>query len=327
MTEASAPLVEVSSLAVHFSGRGNVLGRLFGRKQVVHAVNGVSFSIGRQEVLGLVGESGSGKTTTGRVLARLVTPTGGQVTLDGEDWLSVSGAALRQKRRNVQMIFQNPFASLDPKWTVERIVSEPLKTHETLTAADLRGRVAALLESVGLDPRLMTRYPHQFSGGQRQRIGLARAMALNPRLLIADEPVSALDVSVQAQILNLLAELKATHRLSMLFISHDLAVVRHVSDRVAVMYLGTLVEISDTATLYRLPRHPYTQALLSAIPDPTRRKDRKPIALTGEIPSPLNPPSGCVFHPRCPLAQTRCRQETPQLRSVTSGQQVACHLA
>ena len=330
MTDTAAtetPLVEATGLTVHFAGRGNLLGRLVGRKQVVHAVNGISFSIGRQEVLGLVGESGSGKTTTGRVLARLVPPTGGAVRLDGVDWLSLSGSALRQRRRDVQMIFQNPFASLDPKWTVERIVAEPLKTHERLTAPELRGRVAALLESVGLDPRLMTRYPHQFSGGQRQRIGLARAMALNPRLLIADEPVSALDVSIQAQILNLLAEFKARHRLSMLFISHDLAVVRHVSDRVAVMYLGTLVEIAETAALYRTPRHPYTQALLSAIPDPAKRKSRKTVALSGEIPSPLNPPSGCVFHPRCPMAQAICSQETPKLRPIAEGQYAACHFA
>jgi len=326
MTDAS-PLVEVNDLTVHFAGRGNVLGRLLGKGPVVHAVNGISFAIGRQEVLGLVGESGSGKTTTGRVLARLVPPTAGRVRLAGEDWLGLSGSALRRRRRDVQMIFQNPFASLDPKWTVERIVAEPLKTHERLGAPELRRRVASLLEGVGLDPRLMTRYPHQFSGGQRQRIGLARAMALNPQLLIADEPVSALDVSIQAQILNLLAELKSSHRLSMLFISHDLAVVRHVSDRVAVMYLGTLVEIAETKALYRSPRHPYTQALLSAIPDPARRKSRKPIGLRGEIPSPLNPPSGCVFHPRCPLAQAVCAQDTPKLRPLADGQWAACHFA
>ncbi len=326
MTDA-APLAEVSELTVHFAGRGNVLGRLLGKGPVVHAVNGISFSIGRQEVLGLVGESGSGKTTTGRVLARLVAPTGGRIRLDGEDWLGLSGTALRQRRREVQMIFQNPFASLDPKWTVERIVAEPLKTHERLSVPELRGKVASLLESVGLDPRLMIRYPHQFSGGQRQRIGLARAMALNPQLLIADEPVSALDVSIQAQILNLLAGLKASHRLSMLFISHDLAVVRHVSDRVAVMYLGTLVEIAETKALYRSPRHPYTQALLSAIPDPARRKSRTQIGLKGEIPSPLNPPSGCVFHPRCPMAQAICTKETPKLRSLADGQHAACHFA
>jgi oligopeptide transport system ATP-binding protein len=327
MTDAGTPLVEVSDLVVHFAGRGNVLGRLFGKGPIVHAVNGISFAIGRQEVLGLVGESGSGKTTTGRVLARLVPPTAGQVRLGGEDWLGLSGPALRRRRRDVQMIFQNPFASLDPKWTVERIVAEPLRTHERLVPGELRSRVAALLEGVGLDPRLMIRYPHQFSGGQRQRIGLARAMALNPQLLIADEPVSALDVSIQAQILNLLAELKASHRLSMLFISHDLAVVRHVSDRVAVMYLGTLVEIAETKSLYSTPRHPYTQALLSAIPDPAKRKSRKSVALSGEIPSPLNPPSGCVFHPRCPIAQAVCAQETPKLRPIAEGQFAACHFA
>ena len=326
MTDAM-PLAEVSDLTVHFAGRGSMLGRMFGKGPVVHAVNGISFSIGRQEVLGLVGESGSGKTTTGRVLARLVAPTAGRIRLDGEDWLGLSGSALRERRRDVQMIFQNPFASLDPKWTVERIVAEPLKTHERLTPVELRGKVASLLESVGLDPRAMTRYPHQFSGGQRQRIGLARAMALNPQLLIADEPVSALDVSIQAQILNLLAGLKASHRLSMLFISHDLAVVRHVSDRVAVMYLGTLVEIAETRALYRSPRHPYTQALLSAIPDPSRRKSRQPIGLKGEIPSPLTPPSGCVFHPRCPMAQAICAKETPELRPIADGQHAACHFA
>jgi oligopeptide transport system ATP-binding protein len=328
MTDAAAPLVEVSDLTVHFAGRGNLLGRLLGKGPVVHAVNGISFAIGRREVLGLVGESGSGKTTTGRVLARLVPPTSGRVRLAGEDWLKLEGPALRRRRRDVQMIFQNPFASLDPKWSVERIVAEPLRTHEKrLATAELRDRVATLLADVGLDPRLGSRYPHQFSGGQRQRIGLARAMALNPRLLIADEPVSALDVSIQAQILNLLQDLKARHALSMLFVSHDLAVVRCICDRVAVMYLGTLVEIAETKLLYRAPRHPYTQALLSAIPDPQRRRSRQRIQLSGEIPSPINPPSGCVFHPRCAKAQAICAVERPLLRRLDDGRVAACHFA
>ena len=274
-----------------------------------------------------MGESGSGKSTTGKVIARLIPASAGQVRLDGEDWLAFAGDALRRRRRDVQMIFQNPYASLDPRWSVFHIVAEPLVTHRVVARRALRQRVSELLDAVGLDPSHAQRYPHQFSGGQRQRIGLARALALDPKLLVADEPVSALDVSVQAQILNMLQAIQRRYALSILFISHDLSVVRFVCDRVGVMYLGEMVELAETAVLFREPRHPYTQALLAAIPEPTTRRRRTLVPIEGEIPSPIDPPSGCRFHPRCPRAEAICREQKPTFRELAPGHHGACHFA
>jgi len=314
----------VRNLTKHFPVRQDLFNTLFGDKQVVHAVDNVSFNIGREETFGLVGESGSGKSTTGRLIARLTEPTSGGVTLDGVDWFALDRRELRRRRRDVQMIFQNPFASLDPRWTVQSIVAEPLATHGVATGAELRRRVAELLVAVGLEPSHAQRFPHQFSGGQRQRIGLARALALSPKLLIADEPVSALDVSVQAQILNMMQEIQQRYRLSVLFISHDLSVVKYICDRVAVMYLGEVVEVTETDTLFRAPLHPYTQALLAAIPEPTTKR-RTFAAIEGEIPSPIHPPSGCRFHPRCPRAQALCSQKAPAFEEHAPGHWAACH--
>ncbi|MEQ9815297.1 MAG: ATP-binding cassette domain-containing protein [Azospirillaceae bacterium] len=317
--------MQVEGLVKLFAVRRGLLEAFSRPRTFVHAVNGVDFTIARREKFGLVGESGSGKSTTGKLVARLLEPTGGSVRLDGEDWLTISGSALRRRRRDVQVIFQNPFLSLNPRWSVESIVAEPLATHQVLPRHEVRDRVVTLLREVGLDPRQMRRYPHQFSGGQRQRIAIARALALNPMLLVADEPVSALDVSVQAQILNLLARVGAEHDLGMLFISHDMSVVRHLCDRVGVMYLGRLVEVAETRAIFREPRHPYTRSLLAAVPVPGKRQRFEP--LQGEIPSPLAPPSGCVFHTRCPIATERCRVEVPLSREVAGGHRVACHHA
>ena len=325
MTSDTTPLLRVDGLRKVFAARRSFLEHLAGAKRVVYAVNGITFSIGQQETFGLVGESGSGKSTTGKLIARLIKPTAGEVDLAGESWLSLPPGQLRHRRREVQMIFQNPFLSLDPRWSAERIVAEPLVTHGKVPRHARRQRVAELLRAVGLNPSHAHRYPHQFSGGQRQRIGLARALASQPRLLIADEPVSALDVSVQAQILNLLRQVKRDYQLSMLFISHDLSVVRHICDRVGVMYLGLLVEVTDTSTLFRRPQHPYTQALLSAIPLPSADRRRRFVPLQGEIPSPIDPPSGCHFHPRCPRAGARCSATAPALRELAPGHSVACH--
>ncbi len=316
----------IRNLTKHFPVRQDLFRSLFGEKLVVHAVDDVSFHIGREETFGLVGESGSGKSTTGKLIARLIEPTAGQVSLDGVDWFALSPSELRRRRRDVQMIFQNPFASLDPRWTVQSIVAEPLVTHGVASRAEVRQRVAELLLSVGLDPTHAQRFPHQFSGGQRQRIGLARALALNPKLLIADEPVSALDVSVQAQILNLMQELQRRYHLSVLFISHDLSVVKYVCDRVAVMYLGKVVEVAATLELFRTPLHPYTEVLLAAIPEPTTKR-RTFEAIEGEIPSPIHPPSGCRFHPRCPRAESICGREEPEFRELAPGHWGACHFA
>ena len=324
---AVSPLLEVDALTKHFPVRRNMATALLGKRRVVHAVDGLTFSIGREETFGLVGESGSGKSTTGKVIARLIPASAGQVRLDGEDWLALSGNALRRRRRDVQMIFQSPYASLDPRWSVFHIVAEPLVTHRVVPRRALRQRVSELLDAVGLDPSHAQRYPHQFSGGQRQRIGLARALALDPKLLVADEPVSALDVSVQAQILNMLRAIQRRYALSILFISHDLSVVRFVCDRVGVMYLGEMVELAETAVLFREPRHPYTQALLAAIPEPTTRRLRTMVPIEGEISSPIDPPSGCRFHPRCPRAEAICRQEKPAFRELAPGHHGACHFA
>ncbi len=321
-------LVTVTDLEVHFPIRsGMVLGRQIG---AVRAVDGISFEIRRGETLGLVGESGSGKTTAGRAILRLIEPTGGRVELDGIDVGRASPDELRKLRRRMQMVFQDPYSSLNPRRNVGNIVAEPLKVHRIVQGRDLDARVAELLDLVGLPPGSSGRYPHEFSGGQRQRIGLARAVALNPDLVIADEPVSALDVSIQAQILNLLQDLQQRLSLTYLFIAHDLAVVRHVADRIAVMYLGMLVELADADELITQPLHPYTRSLLSAvpIPDPVVEASRERIILRGDLPSPSSPPPGCRFHTRCPYVQPeRCADEVPALRPITGGHLAACHYA
>ncbi|MBM4195718.1 MAG: dipeptide ABC transporter ATP-binding protein [Gammaproteobacteria bacterium] len=316
-------LLEVRELSKHFTARGGLFRRA---GAPVKAVDGVSFTLARGETLGLVGESGCGKSTLGRAILRLHEPTAGEVWLDGENVTALSGDALLEHRRCMQIIFQDPYASLNPRRTVAQAIREPLEVHRIGTPVERERRVDELLDVVGMRSSARNRYPHEFSGGQRQRIGIARALALDPALIVADEPVSALDVSVQSQVLNLIANLQRERGIAFLFISHDLAVIQHVSDVVAVMYLGRFVEMAPAAELYRRPRHPYTQALLSAVPqpDPARRAGR--IVLQGDIPSPTDPPPGCPFHPRCPLAVDRCRGEVPALRAVAEGVSVACHL-
>ena len=329
------PLLEVRDLVVRFPLPA---AGLFARgREAVQAVGGVSFSLRRGQTLGLVGESGCGKSTTGRAVLQLVRPASGSVLFDGlpihEWWVRRGGrwawdARLHGLRRRMQMIFQDPFASLNPRMTVEAILAEPLRNFGLVAGRERRTRIQRLLEAVGLDPRFIRRYPHEFSGGQRQRIGIARALALEPELVVADEPISALDVSIQAQILNLLARLREELGLTMIFIAHDLAAVRHVSDRIAVMYLGRIVEEADSQTLVATPRHPYTQALISAVPlpDPARERSRARIVLEGELPSPVHPPAGCPFHTRCPLREERCTREVPRLAEIAPGHTVACHL-
>ncbi len=314
--DVNGELVRVRGLFKHFPVAGS--------DDVVRAVDGVTFEIYRGETLGLVGESGCGKSTVGRCLLRLIEPTRGEVYFEDQNILEQRGRDMRALRREMQIIFQDPYASLNPRLRVRDIVAEPLVVHGVGEKAERRERVAELLRKVGLDPDYMNRYPHEFSGGQRQRIGIARALALNPKLIVADEPVSALDVSVQAQVINLLEDLQAEFKLTYLFISHGLAVVEHISDRVAVMYLGRIVEIASAADLYANPLHPYTRALLSAIPvpDPTRKRER--IVLTGDVPTPINPPSGCRFHTRCPEAIPECSQIDPDLREVAPAHSVAC---
>ena len=317
--------LEVTNLKVHFPVKHGMFGRV---RETVKAVDDVSFSIAPGETLGLVGESGCGKTTLARAVVRLVDATSGSVWFDGENLSAMNGAALRARRRMFQMIFQDPYGSLNPRMSVEQIIGESIAAHNLAIDSKTRlNRINELLEIVGLEPAHASRYPHEFSGGQRQRIGIARALAVEPKLIVCDEPVSALDVSVQAQVVNLLRDLQAQRGLAYLFIAHDLAVVEHISHRVMVMYLGKVVEQGEAKTVVRTPKHPYTQALISAVPvvDPDTKRQR--IVLAGDVPSPINPPSGCPFHPRCPIAEARCKTEVPALREITPKQWAACHLA
>ena len=316
-------LLEVTDLKKHFPVKRGLFSRVQG---YVRAVDGISFNIGREETLGLVGESGCGKTTTGRTILRLLEPTAGDVRFEGHSVFAFNKTELRQMRRNMQIVFQDPFGSLNPRMTVGSIVGEPLAVHRVAARRERKERVKELLQKVGLAADAVNRYPHEFSGGQRQRIGIARAIALNPKFVVCDEPVSALDVSIQAQIINLLEELQEDFGLSYLFIAHDLGVVQHVSDRVAVMYLGQIVELGDAEVIYEDPKHPYTVALLSAIPVADPKTKRKRIVLPGDVPSPVNPPGGCRFHTRCKYAKDDCKTEEPKLTDRGGGHFVACFL-
>jgi oligopeptide transport system ATP-binding protein len=319
-------LLEVKNLKVHFPVKHGLFSRV---REYVKAVDDVSFAIEPGQTLGLVGESGCGKTTLGRAIVKLVEPTAGSILFEGEDIAHLSGAELRARRRKFQMIFQDPYGSLNPRMTVGHIIGEALDIHKlTENASARQKRIVELLQAVGLDPAHARRYPHEFSGGQRQRIGIARALAVEPRLIVCDEPVSALDVSVQAQIINLLQELQQQRGIAYLFIAHDLAVVEHISQRVMVMYLGKVVEIGAAKSIISAPKHPYTQALISAVPVVDPDSKRRRIVLPGDVPSPMHPPAGCPFHPRCPAAQMpRCQAEVPALREITPGHWAACHFA
>ena len=317
-------LLHVKGLTKYFPIKGGLFSREVDR---VHAVDGVSFSIAAGETLGMVGESGCGKSTTGRCILRLIEPSSGEVRFNGQDVTAMNPQALREVRRDMQIIFQDPFASLNPRMTVEAIIGEALTIHKlTKSPAEYQARVVDLLETVGLNADHMRRFPHEFSGGQRQRIGIARALAVSPKLIVCDEPVSALDVSIQAQVINLLEDLQAKMGLTYLFIAHDLSVVEHISNRVAVMYLGRVVEIAPSRDLYTRPKHPYTEALLSAVPIPDPKAKKQRIVLTGDVPNPVNRPMGCHFHPRCPKATERCKVEEPVLKAVGTQHQAACHL-
>ena len=317
------PLLEVNGLKKHFPIRRGLLGRVSGH---VYAVDGISFTIGEGETLGLVGESGCGKSTAAKCIMKLIEPTAGEIKLRGVRIDQLRPSAMRPYRRELQFVFQDPYSSLNPRLSVGAIVGEPLANYRIAAGSELKDRVIAILAKVGLRADAMERYPHEFSGGQRQRIGIARALAVNPRLIICDEPVSALDVSVQAQVVNLLKDLQKEFRLSYLFVAHDLAVVENISHRIAVMYLGKIVELTDRQSLFSAPLHPYTEALLSAVPLPDPDAPRRRIILSGDVPSPINPPTGCRFHTRCPYAEARCRIEEPAMREVKPGHLVACHL-
>ncbi len=320
---AASPVLEVSGLKKHFPIRKGLLGRTAGH---VFAVDGVSFNVNRGETLALVGESGCGKTTVGRTVMRLTEPTDGSIKLDGVDITRLSRRQMRPYRREMQIIFQDPYWSLNPRMSAGDIVGEPFLTHRIARGKERQERIAALFQRVGLRPAQMKNYPHEFSGGQRQRIGIARALALGPKVIIGDEPVSALDVSIQAQVINLLMDLQQQEKLAYLFIAHDLAVVEHISQRIAVMYLGRIVEYTDTRTLFTRPLHPYTEALLSAVPMPDPFRKRQKRILQGDVPSPVRPPPGCHFHTRCPYAVERCRIDVPRLEEKEPGQLVSCHL-
>jgi len=319
---AETPLLEVKHLKKYFPIKGGVFSKTIGH---VYAVDDVNFTIAKGETLGLVGESGCGKSTTGRTILRLIEPTDGEVYFEGQDITQLEKSAMRALRREMQIIFQDPYASLNPRMTVGSIIGEPLEIHKIAKGSEKEERVAALLQKVGLRAEDMRKYPHEFSGGQRQRIGIARALALNPKLIVCDEPVSALDVSIQAQVINLLEDLQAEFSLSYLFIAHNLNVVEHISNRVAVMYLGQIVELASDEDLYKNPQHPYTEALLSAvpIPDPTLKKKR--IILEGDVPSPINPPKGCHFHTRCMYKEQICEEVEPEFKDIGGGHGVACH--
>jgi oligopeptide transport system ATP-binding protein len=319
---AETPLLEVKHLKKHFPIKGGVFSKTIG---YVYAVDDINFTLGKGETLGLVGESGCGKSTTGRTILRLIEPTDGMISFEGQDITHLDKSAMRALRREMQIIFQDPYASLNPRMTVGSIIGEPLEIHKIAKGSEKEERVASLLQKVGLRAEDMRKYPHEFSGGQRQRIGIARALALNPKLIVCDEPVSALDVSIQAQVINLLEDLQAEFGLSYLFIAHNLNVVEHISNRVAVMYLGQIVELASDEELYKNPQHPYTEALLSAvpIPDPTVKKKR--IILEGDVPSPINPPKGCHFHTRCMYKDKICEEVEPEFKDIGGGHWVACH--
>jgi peptide/nickel transport system ATP-binding protein len=320
---STTPVLAVRDVSKHFLVQGGLLRRTVG---VLRAVDGVSFEVRAGETLCIVGESGCGKSTLGKLVLRLIEPTGGRIVIEGEDVTSLSPEAMRAYRRRVQMVFQDPYSSLNPRLSAEEIVTEPITNFERLDAGERRARAVDLLQRVGLREDVLARRPFEFSGGQRQRLGIARALSLRPALIIADEPVSALDVSVQAQVLNLMMDLQEEFGLAYLFISHDLGVVEHIGHRIAVMYLGRIVELAERDALFAAPQHPYTEALIAAapLPDPRARKTRP--VIEGEVPSPMNPPSGCAFHPRCPYAVDRCRNETPTLSPMVDGRLVACHL-
>ncbi len=326
MTASTEVLLNVEDLKMHFPIYRGLLKRQVG---AVHAVDGISFDVHRGETLGLVGESGCGKSTTGRAILQLYKPTSGKVNFDGENLIELKGEELRNMRRKMQMIFQDPYASLNPRMSIGEIVGEPLIVHNIASGKEVQDRVSQLLELVKLNPAFASRYPHEFSGGQRQRVGIARALALQPSFIVCDEPISALDVSIQSQVVNLLQELQEQFGLTYLFIAHDLSMVRHISDRVAVMYLGVMVELTDSNSLYTNPLHPYSQALLSAvpIPDPVLEVKRTRTLLEGDVPSPVNPPSGCRFRTRCPIAETLCSEQRPEFRELKPGHFVACHFA